>query len=320
MLKTIGFFEQKGKNKLKSDYHDKVWYADFIEFIKKEKIFSTLLTPLACGVGSCRWDTFRNCAFNEILGFYGLPYWYTWQVTILGLGPIWMSSNEAVKKKTARLLEEGGIFAFGLSEKAHGADLYSSEMALTHLGGGRYVADGGKYYIGNANEAALVSTFGKDSESDDYVFFVVDPKHENFDLVQNVVSSQNYVAEFGLQGYPVTDADILSRGREAWDSSLNTINIGKYNLGWASIGICTHAFYEAITHASNRILYGTHVTDFPHIRQLFVDAYTRLAAMKLFALRNAEGHRFPVDSWRTVYPGGLWSADYRECEDLSDRG
>ena len=288
MLKTIGFFEQKGKKKLKSDYHDKVWYADFIEFIKKEKIFSTLLTPSACGVGSCRWDTFRNCAFNEILGFYGLPYWYTWQVTILGLGPIWMSSNEAVKKKTVRLLEEGGIFAFGLSEKAHGADLYSSEMALTPLGGGRYVADGGKYYIGNANEAALVSTFGKDSESDDYVFFVVDPKHENFDLVQNVVSSQNYVAEFGLQGYPVTDADILSRGREAWDSSLNTINIGKYNLGWASIGICTHAFYEAITHASNRILYGTHVTDFPHIRQLFVDAYTRLAAMKLFALRNAD--------------------------------
>lgn len=88
-------------------------------------------------------------------------------MTILGLGPIWMSSNEAVKKKTVRLLEEGGIFAFGLSEKAHGADLYSSEMALTHLGGGRYVADGGKYYIGNANEAALVSTFGKDSESDD---------------------------------------------------------------------------------------------------------------------------------------------------------
>ena len=291
MLKTIGFFEQKGKNKLKSDYHDKVWYADFIEFIKKEKIFSTLLTPLACGMEGCRWDTYRNCAFNEILGFYGLPYWYTWQVTILGLGPIWMSSNEAVKKKTARLLEEGGIFAFGLSEKAHGADLYSSEMALTHLGGGRYVADGGKYYIGNANEAALVSTFGKDSESDEYVFFVVDPKHENFDLVQNVVSSQNYVAEFGLQGYPVTDADILSRGREAWDSSLNTINIGKYNLGWASIGICTHAFYEAITHASNRILYGTHVTDFPHIRQLFVDAYTRLAAMKLFALRNADYNR-----------------------------
>jgi len=288
MLKTIEFFETKGKDKLKSDYHDKVWYADFIAFLKKEKVFATLLTPSAHGEEGCRWDTYRNCAFNEILGFYGLPYWYTWQVTILGLGPIWMGNNEAVKAKTAGLLEEGGIFAFGLSEKTHGADLYSSDMALTPLGDGRYVADGGKYYIGNANEAALVSTFGKDTETDEYVFFVVDSQHENYNLVKNVVSSQNYVAEYALEGYPVTEDDILTRGREAWDSSLNTINVGKYNLGWASIGMCTHAFYEAITHATNRILFGKRVTDFTHIRQLFMDAYTRLTAMKLFALRNAD--------------------------------
>ena len=288
MLKTIEFFETKGKVKLKSDYEGRVWYADFIEFLKREKVFATLLTPLAYGEEGCRWDTYRNCAFNEILGFYGLPYWYTWQVTILGLGPIWMGNNEAVKTKTARLLQEGGIFAFGLSEKTHGADLYSSEMALTPLAEGRYVADGGKYYIGNANEAALVSTFGKDTETDEYVFFVVDSKHENFELVKNVVNSQNYVAEYALQGYPVTEAEVLSRGQDAWDSALNTINVGKYNLGWASIGICTHALYEAITHASNRILYNKRVTDFPHIRQMFVDAYTRVAAMKLFALRNAD--------------------------------
>jgi len=288
MLKTIEFFENKGKEQLKADYNGKVWYADFIAFLKKEKIFSTLLTPSAYGAEDCRWDTYRNCAFNEILGFYGLPYWYTWQVTILGLGPIWMGKNETVKAKTAKMLEEGGIFAFGLSEKAHGADLYSSEMALTPLGDGQYVADGGKYYIGNANEAALVSTFGKDTETDEYVFFVADPRHENYDLVKNVVSSQNYVAEYALQGYPISEEDILTRGREAWDSSLNTINVGKYNLGWASIGICTHAFYEAITHATNRILFGKSVTDFPHIRQLFVDAYTRLVSMKLFALRNAD--------------------------------
>ena len=288
MLKTIAFFEKKGKAGIKADDHERVWYADFIDFVKKEKIFAALLTPTAFGDGSTRWDTFRNCDFNEILGFYGLPYWYTWQVTILGLGPIWMSRNEEIKHKTARLLEEGGIFAFGLSEKAHGADLYSSDMALTPLGNGNYVADGGKYYIGNANEAALVSTFGKDSDTDEYVFFAVDSRHDNYECVKNVVNSQNFVAEYALHSYPVTEADILSRGTEAWDAALNTVNVGKYNLGWASIGICTHAFYESITHAAGRNLFNHFVTDFPHIRQLFVDAYTRLVAMKLFALRNAD--------------------------------
>ena len=288
MLKTVEFFENKGKEKLKHDDHERVWYADFLEFVKKERVFATLLTPAQYGNGDTRWDTYRNCAFNEILGFYGLQYWYTWQVTILGLGPIWMGSNEAVKEKTARLLEEGGIFAFGLSEKAHGADLYSSEMALTPLSEGKYVADGGKYYIGNANKAALVSTFGKNSETGDYVFFVAESDHENYDCVKNVVNSQNYVAEYALNAYPVTDAEILSTGRAAWDSSLNTINVGKYNLGWASIGICAHAFYEAITHATSRRLFDHSVTDFPHIRQFFVDAWTRLSAMKMFAHRASD--------------------------------
>jgi acyl-CoA dehydrogenase len=293
MKKTIAYFESRGKEKLKADSHERVWYADFITFVKENRIFATTLTPApyAGGDPDTRWDTFRICDLNEILGFYNLSHWYTWQVSILGLGPIWMSPNEAIKKKTAALLNDGGIFAFGLSERTHGADLYSSEMALTPLAEGTYVADGGKYYIGNANKAALVSTFGKNSETDEYVFFAATPGHPNYDLIQNVVNWEGYVAEYALNGYPVTDADILSTGRDAWDAALNTVNVGKFNLGWGAIGICTHAFYEALNHAGHRNLYGQWVTDFPHIKQLFVDAYTRLVAMKLFSQRATDYFR-----------------------------
>jgi acyl-CoA dehydrogenase len=293
MKKTIAYFETRGKKQLKEDFHQRVWYQDFLDFLKDNQIFATLLTPqkYAGDNKNARWDTRRICDFNEILGFYNLSHWYTWQVSILGLGPIWMGDNEPLKKKTAHLLKEGHIFAFGLSEKAHGADLYSSDMALTPLGDGHYVADGGKYYIGNANQAGIVSTFGKNSETDEYVFFAADPAHDNYDLVQNVVDWEGYVAEYALNSYPVTDADIMSTGRAAWDSALNTINVGKFNLGWASIGICTHALYEGLNHAASRNLYGRMVTDFPHIQQLFVDAYTRLAAMKLFSQRASDYFR-----------------------------
>ena len=288
MLKTIDFFETKGKKKLKSDDHERVWYADFLDFVKRERIFADLMTPAPYGAKDSRWDTWRICEFNEILGFYGLTYWYTWQVSMLGLGPIWMSQNEEIKQKTVRLLEEGHIFAFGLSEKEHGADLYSSDMKLVPQADGKFKAVGRKYYIGNANQAALVSTFGKIAGTQDYVFFAVNSQHKNYECVKNTVNSQNYVAEYALHDYPITSAEILSQGKEAWDSSLNTINICKFNLGWASIGICTHSFYEAINHASQRRLFDKTVTDFPHIRQLFVDGYTRLVAMKLFALRAAD--------------------------------
>ena len=103
-----------------------------------------------------------------------------------------------------------------------------------------------------------------------------------------MVASQNYVSEFELRDYPISEADILHRGRDAWNAALNTVNIGKYNLGWASIGICTHALYEAITTRTTGALYGMHVTDMSHVRRMFVDAYARLVAMKLFALRAAD--------------------------------
>ncbi len=289
MQKTIAFFENKGKANIKKDDHARVWYGEFLDFIGKEKIFATLLTPSKYGCDEAtRWDTSRNCEFNEILGFYGLAYWYTWQVSILGLGPIWMSENETLKEKAAQLLQEGAVFAFGLSERLHGADIYSTEMRLSLQNDGSYLANGEKYYIGNANLAPMVSTFGKFEETGEYVFFIADFRHRNYELVKNVTASQNYVGQYILNDYPISEEDILSKGQAAWDSALNTINVGKYNLGWASIGMSTHALYESINHAANRRLYDMYVTDFPHVKRIFVDAYTRLVAMKLFALRAAD--------------------------------
>ena len=291
MLKTIEFFEAKGKRKLKADDRDRVWNDDFVAFQKQNQLFYNLLTPALYGEADCRWDTWRNCEFNEILAFYGLCYWYTWQVSILGLGPIWQSANEELKRKAAQLLKDGEVFAFGLSERAHGADVYSTEMCLTPQPDGTYRANGEKYYIGNGNKAPMVSTFGtlRVAGMGEYVFFTADYRHRNYDLIGNVCTqTQNYVANFALHDYPVAEADILSKGQAAWDAALNTVNIGKYNLGWASIGICTHAFYEAIHHAAYRKLYGMAVTDFPHVRQMFTEAYARLVAMKLFALRAAD--------------------------------
>lgn len=288
MQKTIAWFEAKGKQKLTEDDRNFVWYADFLDFIKQEKIFAKLMTPGGYGKADSRWDTARIAAFTEICGFYGLCYWYTYQVSSLGLGPVWMSNNETVKQRAAKLLDEGHIFAFGLSEKEHGADIYSSDMILSRTGEGTYSASGGKYYIGNGNKAGIVSIFGKDAETGDHVCFAVDSQHPNYKLIKNVVNSQSYVSQFELNDYPIKEEDILHKGRDAWDAALNTVNINKYNLGWATIGICSHAMYEAINHAAHRNLYGKFVTDFPHIKALFTKAYTRLVAMRLFIFRATD--------------------------------
>ncbi|PWW64549.1 acyl-CoA dehydrogenase family protein [Actinokineospora spheciospongiae] len=297
---TIDWFEARGKRTLVEKFHAKEFHADFLRFAAEEQLFATLLTPRAEAgrAADKRWDTARIAALSEVLGFYGLSYWYPWQVTILGLGPVWQSTNQAARTRAAALLDEGGVCAFGLSEKDHGADIYATDMVLTPDGAGGYRATGGKYYIGNGNVAGVVSVFGRIEGMegpDGYVFFVADSAHPAYHLVKNVVPSQIYVSEFRLEDYPVRAEDVLHTGQAAFDAALNTVNIGKFNLCFGGIGIAEHAFHEAITHAHNRVLYGNRVTAFPHVRAQFVEAYARLVAAKLFCDRA-------IDYFRSANP------------------
>ncbi|MFJ8865120.1 acyl-CoA dehydrogenase family protein [Streptomyces sp. NPDC102473] len=292
---TVDWFESRGRRRLVEDYRSRAWLGDFLDFASKEGLFATFLTPAAAAEREDqRWDTARIAALNEIFGFYGLDYWYAWQVTILGLGPVWQSDNAAARSRAAQLLAEGEVFAFGLSEKTHGADIYSTDMLLEPTGDGGFLATGSKYYIGNGNAAGLVSVFGRRTDvegPDGYVFFAADSRHPAYHLVKNVVDSSKYVSEFRLDGYPVGPDDVLHTGRAAFDAALNTVNVGKFNLCTASIGICEHAMYEAVTHAHNRILYGRPVTAFPHVRRELADAYVRLVGMKLFSDRAVDYFR-----------------------------
>ncbi len=229
---TIDFFEGQGKKRILDDDLKAQWPAEFVEFVKREKLFATFLTPseFADGNPDKRWDGARNAALAEILGFYGLTYWYTEQVTILGLGPVWQSENKDAKLRAADDLDAGEVMAFGLSEREHGADVYSTDMVLTPAGeedranGILYRATGEKYYIGNGNVASMVSVFGRrgDAEGQDgYVFFAVDSQHENYQLIDNVVHMQIYVSTFRLENYPVREEDILHTGVEAFAAALN---------------------------------------------------------------------------------------------------
>jgi acyl-CoA dehydrogenase len=293
---TIDHLEGYGMERLTREWHEATWYADFLDFVAKEKVFATFMTPAGSAAGDSdkRWDTQRVAAMSEVLGFYGLSYWYPWQVTCLGLGPVWQSGNAVARRRAAPALDGGGVAAFGLSEKEHGADIYSTDMVLTRQDDGSYLANGGKYYIGNGNCASVVSVFGRIAGvegPDQYVFFYADSTRPEYHVVKNVVPLQSYVSEFRLEDYPITEADILHTGEDAFSAALNTVNVGKFNLCFGSIGLTTHAFYTSITHAHNRNLYGEPVTAMPHIRSSFVESYARLIAMKLFSYRAVDYFR-----------------------------
>ncbi|MBY8853271.1 acyl-CoA dehydrogenase, partial [Saccharothrix sp. MB29] len=55
---VIDWFEERGKRRLIADDQARVWYAEFLDFVAREKLFATFCTPAAEAGGNPdkRWD------------------------------------------------------------------------------------------------------------------------------------------------------------------------------------------------------------------------------------------------------------------------
>ncbi len=294
---VVEFFAEKGLAALKREDREESWYQDWIDFQSAHGLYASVLSPGAYSTKGNRLDLFRLTRFAEVFAYFSPAHAYSLQVSILGLFPILMGSNEALKREAVARLEAGGLFAFGVSERAHGADLLANEFAVSCGDGGGWVANGTKCYIGNANAAGIISVLARDrtanpdatSKRAPFLFFALRPAAAagltNVRKIRTSGVRTAFVGEFEVRDHPVQEADVISRHRDAWASFFATVDFGKFFLGFGSVGICEHAFVEAMAHLRARTLYGKPVIALPHLRETMAVAFARLAAMKMYAYR-----------------------------------
>lgn len=293
----VAFFRDKGLEALKREDGREDWYPDWIDYQAGHGLYASLLSPRAYSNRGHRFDLLRLTRFLEVFAYFSPAHAYSLHVSFLGLFPIFMSANEALKREAVARLEGGGLFAFGVSERAHGSDLFGNEFRVSKAGSAGRVADGAKYYIGNANAACMISVLAKEGDAASagtgkrapFVFFVLRPGAapalQDVRKIRTLGIRTAFVGSFEVKGHPLPEADVISHGRAAWDAVLGTVNLGKFFLGFGAVGICAHAFAEAFGHLRRRVLYGKPVTDMPHIRAATALAFARLTAMKLYAYR-----------------------------------
>ena len=89
---------------------------------------------------------------------------YSLQCTFLGLFAILLGGNAALKEAVVAL-EAGGLLALGVSEQSHGSDLLGNEFAVTETPTRQMLANGSKYYIGNAETASIITILAKKAGS-----------------------------------------------------------------------------------------------------------------------------------------------------------
>ena len=294
--KLADFFEAKGLRAIKEEDRFEHWYEDWITYQAKHRLYATVLSPKQYSTLGSELDLLRLTRFLEVFAYFSPAHGYSFQVSFLGLFSILMGSNPALKQEAVASLESGGLLAFGISERGHGSDLLGNEFTIREAGPGRFLAGGRKYYIGNSNCAAMISILAKkdgggraNGRRAPIVLLALRPGQStafrNVRKIRTLGVRAGYVGEFEVHDHELTEGDIIAEGRRAWDCVLGTVTLGKFFLGFGSIGICERAWEEAISHLSGRVLYGKPVIDMPHIRLATAQAYVRLTAMKLYAYR-----------------------------------
>ena len=224
-------------------------------------LYASVLSPKGYSNRECEFDLLRYARFMEVCAYFSPSHAYSLQVTFLGLFSILMGSNEALKKEAVTTLEAGGLFAFGVSEQDHGSDLLGNEFTIRLTGPVTYVANGKKHYIGNANCASMISilarklddhTQGERAKRAPFVLFALRPKQskgfKELRKIRTLGVRAGFVGAFEVKDHPLSEDDLFADGRDAWDAVLHTVTLGKFFLGFGSIGICEHAFQEAVAH------------------------------------------------------------------------
>ena len=220
------------------------------------------LSPQAYSTRGHQFDLLQLTRFMEVFAYFSPAHGYSLQVSFLGLFPILMGSNEALKREAVAALEAGGLFAFAVSERAHGSDLLANEFAVRAGPAGR-LADGTKCYIGNANAAGIISVLARENSTRTQrrqagavrllrlaAWQIAGVT--NLRKVRTLGIRAAFVGEFEVQDHPVLEGDVISRHREAWASVFGTVDFGKFFLGFGAVGICEHAFAEAVAHMRGR--------------------------------------------------------------------
>lgn len=297
--KLVEFFEAKGLAAIKQEDRREQWYADWVAYQAQHRLYAQLLCPGQNSTSQGGFDLLRYARFLELFAYFSPAHGYSLQVTFLGLIPILMGPNSDLKKEALATLEAGGLFALGVSEKAHGSDLLGNEFAVTatEREPGQLIGNGSKYYIGNCNRASIISILARraDGRLGDrlrrapFVLFALRPNRSkglrNVRKIRTMGVRAGFVGEFEVKDHEFPESDVIAEGRDAWDAVLGTVTLGKLFLGFGSIGICEHALAEATAHLAHRILYGKPVIEMAHIRSTIARAYAGLMAMKLYAYR-----------------------------------
>jgi alkylation response protein AidB-like acyl-CoA dehydrogenase len=211
--------------------------------------------------------------------------------TGIGSLPLVLFGSPEQKKKYLPKLATGEIIgAYALTEPEHGSDALTAETtAVLSNDGNYYILNGQKQFISNAGFADLILTYAQ-VDGTKFTSFIVERKwdgilvdEEEKKMGVHGTSTRSIV----FQDVRVPVGNVLGEIGRGHVVALNTLNIGRYKLGAATVGVAKLLIAEGVKYAKTRVQFGRPISEFGLIKHKIAEMVIKTYVNESMAYRTA---------------------------------
>lgn len=230
----------------------------------------------------------------------------------LGSAPVWLGGSDAQQRRLARLVLDGGVVAFGLTEEAHGSDILASETQARATGDGSFVIDGRKWLINNAGRSTAALVFARTAPEGGprgFSLFLVDKRElvpGSFEPLPKLTTHGIRGADisgFTLRELRVPESALVGRSGGGLDLTMKSLQVTRTLCAALALGSAQSALELTLDFALGRQLYGRSMLALPAVRLALVESFVDLLVCDAVGRVAARGlHVAPeqFSSWSAV--------------------
>lgn len=212
--------------------------------------------------------------------------------TAFGTFPILYFGNDEQKRRYLPDLAKGKkIGSFALTEPDMGSDaLNVKTVAQLSKDEKDYVLNGQKQFISNAGFADVFVTYAK-VDGEKFTAFIMDRDSKGLsfgkeeDKMGILGASTRSVT---MENVKVPAQNLLFQLGEGHVVAFNTLNLGRFKLGAASVGMAKLAFEDSIRYAKNRVQFGQPISNFGLIKEKIGEMAIRIFVGESIVYRTSK--------------------------------
>ncbi|MEC3883500.1 acyl-CoA dehydrogenase family protein [Halobacillus sp. HZG1] len=204
----------------------------------------------------------------------------------------YFGTKEQKEKYLPKLASGEYIGAYCLTEPEAGSDALSARTtAVLNETGNQYLLNGTKIYITNAAFSDTFIVYAK-VDGEHFTAFIVEKDFPGLSIgpeEQKMGIKGSSTCSVVMEDCEVPAENLLGEVGKGHLIALNVLNLGRFNLGFATMGAAKYSFQLAITHVKERKQFKKSIAEFPATKEKLASMAAQIYGTESLLYRTA-GH------------------------------